>query len=113
MLIEFAKGQPVYFVKPGDKIKFVEERYAYTVQAADERFLICTKPFNLRHTVLYTIVDLQKQIRGTENLIFCAGFETRTLCEEALARLAAGETEVSYRNRIPLKIDDGTEYVRN
>ncbi|WP_148289423.1 hypothetical protein [Fibrella aestuarina] len=30
-----------------------------------DRFLICTKPFNPRRTVLYTIVDLKKGIHGT------------------------------------------------
>lgn len=89
----------------GDRIKFKEEKQRYTIQACDERFLICTKPFNARKTVLYTIADLKKQIRGTENLIFCMGFETRELCQEALERLQKGESEVSYRNRIPLNIE--------
>jgi len=90
---------------PGEKIKFVEEKQRYTIQACDDRFLICTKPMNAKRTVLYTVVDLQEKIRGTEGLVFCVGFETRELCEEALERLASGYTEISYRNRIPLKIE--------
>lgn len=88
----------------GDRIRFAEEAQVYTVRAASERYLICTKPFNPRRTVLYTIVDLAERIRGTENLIFCMGFETDAQCSEALARLSAGETHVSRRNRIPLII---------
>lgn len=48
--------------------------------------------------------DLQQQIRGTENLIFGMGAETQEQCQCMLQRLQAGETEVSYRNRIPLDV---------
>ena len=94
---------PAYPV--GCRIKFAGEKRSYTVQAANGRFLVCTKPFNPKRTVLYTIVDLEEQVRGTEDLIFCMGFETPELCREALARLAAGESEVSHRNRVRLDIE--------
>ena len=87
-------------------IKFKEEKQRYTIQAFNDRFLICTKPFNPRKTVLYTIVDLEKKIRGTEDLIFCMGYETQELCEEALERLVTGESEISHRNRIELNIKE-------
>lgn len=93
-------------MKVGDKIKFVEEKQRYTVQAASDRFLVCTKPMNALRTVLYTIVDFEFGIRGRENLIFCAGFETRDQCEEALQRLESGETAVSTRSHIPLNIEE-------
>jgi hypothetical protein len=98
----------------GNKIKFAEEKQAYTIMAAGSRYLVCTKPFNPRKTVLYTVVDLEQGIRGTENLILGAGAETKEDCGEMLARLegrAPSEvglfesTEVSYRNRIALKIE--------
>lgn len=57
-------------LKIGDKIKFKNEKQRYTVKAKSERFLICTKPFNLRKTCLYSIIDLNRLIRGTNNLIF-------------------------------------------
>lgn len=96
-------------VKVGDFITFAEEKQKYEVQAASERFLVCTKPFNPRRTVLYTIVDLVEDVRGTENLIFGAGFESRKACEEALDRLEGRSesgctSEVSYRNRVPLNV---------
>lgn len=74
------------------------------MRACNSRYAICTKPFNPNKTVLYTIIDFEKDIRGTENLIFCMGFETDELCNEALARLQVGESEVSYRNRVALDI---------
>ena len=40
-------------MKVGDKIKFKEDKRRFTVKAKSERFLICTKPFNLSHRSLY------------------------------------------------------------
>jgi hypothetical protein len=54
---------------------------------------------------LYTIIDFKQQIRGTENLIFCMGFETDEQCEEALQRLVNRESEITRRNRVPLVIE--------
>jgi hypothetical protein len=96
--------------KVGDKIAFVGERMPYTVQARSDRFIVCTKPFNLKHTVIYSIIDLEEQVRGTENLVFGAGFETRKDCEEAVSRLEGKDeelgwaTEVSHRNRVRLDV---------
>ena len=87
------------------KIKFTEEKQKYTVMASNACFLICTKPFNPKKTVLYTIVDRKEKIRGTENLIFGMGAETKKDCDEMLERLIDGESEVSYRNRIKLDIE--------
>lgn len=92
-------------IEDGSKIKFAEQSQCFTVQACNNRYAICTKPFNLRKTVLYTIIDFVENIRGTENLIFSFGFETKKSCEEALERLISGETKVSYRNRIKLNIE--------
>lgn len=90
--------------KVNDKIFFEGEKKPYKIKACDNRFLICTKPYNLGNTVIYTIVDLQQQIRGTENLMFCHGFETKEQCEEALERLQAGKSEISRSNWVKLNI---------
>lgn len=90
---------------PGDKVKFSAERQRYTVRAANERFAVCTKPFNARGTVIYTIIDFAQKIRGTENLVFGMGAETDRQCEEMLQRLATGKTVVSHRNRVALEIE--------
>lgn len=54
------------------------------------------------------MVDLDEQVRGTENLIFGMGAETREQCEDMLARLTGTdpdiETELSARNRVPLRV---------
>lgn len=90
----------------GARVAFAEEKMAYTIQARSERFIICTKPFNARRTVLYTIVDLVDKIRGPDNLLFSNGYETRADCERRLAELLDAETcvDISHRRRIPLKL---------
>jgi hypothetical protein len=93
-----------YKIKEGSKIKFVEEKQKYTVRASNIAFAICTKPMNAKKTVLYTIIDWNKQIRGTENLVFGIGAETDEECQEMLERLTQGESEISFRNRIKLNI---------
>lgn len=92
----------------GDHVAFYEEAQRYQIQARGERYLICTRPFHAGRTVLYTIIDLEDRVRGAENLVLGAGAETRQQCEEMLARLEgrAGDfpTEVSKRNRVPLRV---------
>jgi len=92
-------------IEVGSKIKFVSEKLRYTVQASNERWAVCTKSFNPRKTVLYTIIDFERNVRGTENLIFCFGFEDKKHCEEALERLIEGDSEVSYRHWQELDIE--------
>lgn len=92
-------------IKVGNKIKFTEEVQKYTVIAANDRFAICTKPFNPKKTVIYSIIDIKKQIRGTENLIFGFGAETKEQCEDILERLTTGESKISHRNWTKLNID--------
>jgi hypothetical protein len=111
----------------GSMIKFAEEARPYRVRARSQRFLVCTKPFNLRKTVFYTIVDLKENVRGPENLVFGMGAESDDDCREMIQRLegttppdmevnaaiaslglepvADSPTEVSRRNRIALRIE--------
>lgn len=92
----------------GSKIKFAEEAHRYTIQAASSRYLVCTKPFNVRKTYLYTIVDLLEQIRGTENTLlgFGEGYDREEGASALLSALDSGAVGVSYRNRAPLNIEE-------
>ena len=107
---EELKSAPV-----GSALYFAEEKAPYRIKARSDRYLVCTKPFNLKKTVIYTVVDLEERIRGTENLVFGMGAETTEDCEEMVARLEGkrsplnpaipfDRTEVSHRNRIPLRV---------
>jgi hypothetical protein len=116
-------------VPVGTRIYFVEEKQPYRVKARSKRFLVCTKPFNVRKTVIYTIVDLKEGVRGPENLVFGFGAETDEQCREMVDRLEGREkplteeeiatvrkvmpnfvepelsaTEVSHRHRIDAKV---------
>ncbi len=92
--------------KKGDKIWFAEEKKPYTIRACDDRYLICTKPYNFKpQTVLYTIVDLKEQIRGTDG--YCIGpysYYDQEDCDDYLKELQTNESHISYRNRIELNI---------
>ncbi len=89
----------------GEKVYFHGELQPYTVKACDNRFAICTKPYNPKRTVLYTIVDLKEGIRGTNNLVFnCYDYKKQKEILECLKDLQSGETEITRRNRVPLQI---------
>lgn len=105
---------------PGDRVYFTGERMPYTVQARSERFVVCTKPFAPRRTVLYCIADLVELVRGPENLIFGFGAETPEQCARMVQRLEGSpdafpenagrdpalhfRSEITHRNRVPLDV---------
>lgn len=92
-------------VSVGDKVFVPKEKKPYRVRVRDDRYIICTKPFNPKHTVLYFIVDLKRKMRGPDDRIFCSGYETDEHCAERLKELQDGEIEVSMRRGIPLDIE--------
>ena len=92
-------------VNIGDKVYVPNEKKPYRVRCRNDRYIICTKPCNLYHTVLYFIVDLQDKWRGPDDRVFCSGYETDSDCSERLAELQNGKINVSSRRGIPLDID--------
>lgn len=89
-------------LKKGDYV-FIGEKRPYRVRCRDERFIICTKPFNPKRTVLYFIADLQDGIRGPDDMVFCLGYETDEQCAERLKDLESGRMEVSLRRSVRLE----------
>lgn len=91
----------------GNRIKFAGEKQRYTVRAvsADGRWVICTKPFNARRTVIYTVVDFDSGVRGPDNF-HGLGYETEAEIAAAMARFEAGTAEVSLRYDVYLDIED-------
>lgn len=95
-------------LKEGDKVWFLGEKQGYTVQAASDNgeWAVCTKPFNLKHTVLYSIVNLKLGLRGIDNHFGYMGYETKRKCKVACRLFYYGYLEFSGRNRpIPLHIE--------
>lgn len=90
----------------GDKVKFAAEKMPYTVRAvsSDGRWVICTKPFNPRRTVLYTVIDFDSNLRGPDNY-GSLGYESPEQIADALAMFEAGDAEVSVRHDLRLDIE--------
>ena len=90
----------------GDRVTFAEEKQSYVVKAVSKgaRFAICTKPFNARKTVLYSIVDFEKNIRSADDRIFGGGYETQEQIDENMRDLESGELGLSRRREAPLNI---------
>ena len=87
-------------LKPGDRVYVTGEVRPYRVRCRDERFIICTKPFNPKRTVIYFIIDLKYRLKGPDNMVFCSGYETQEQCEERLRELQTGRIEVSLRRSV-------------
>ena len=92
-------------VSIGDKVYIPNQKNPFIVKARDERYIICTKPFNPKKTVLYFIVDLKDKRRAPDNMLFCNGYETNEQCIDRLHELQNGEIELSWRNGIDLDIE--------
>ena len=92
-------------VKIGDKIYIPKHKRPFTVRARNDRYIICTKPFNAKHTVIYFIIDLKEKRRGPDNMVFCCGYESDEDCRERLIELQSGIIEVSRRRGIDLDIE--------
>lgn len=94
-------------LKVGDKIKFESEKQRYNIIAKSDRFIICTKPFNARKTFLYTIVDLERLVRGAIGLVFGLAwdFDIPEELAECLQELDTEKVEVSHRNCIKLDVN--------
>ena len=116
----------------GDRVKFADDRFIWTVAATSEHFTALTRPAPFRRDAkVYTVIDWDKGFRGPCNLIgqgwgdgtytpeqctlMLADFENM-LREDpaATAARAAGKKswkaswntlEVSYRNRVTVHID--------
>lgn len=88
----------------GSRIWFEGESKPYKVRARSERFIICTKPFNPKKTVLYTVIDLSENVRGPDNIILGLGYETDEQISKRLDELVSGEIEVSHRRRVELDV---------
>lgn len=85
----------------GDSVQFAESKRWWKVRAVSERFVIVTSPFNLRHAVLYSVLDWERGVRGPDDH-YGVGYETDEEIADALRRLNLPELaderiEVSYR----------------
>lgn len=96
-------------LKVGEKVYVNTEKTPYKVIARDERFIICNRPIygkldnDGKHRYWYFICDLERGVRGKDDLIFSVyDYRTKEGCEEALLALQQGKMEVSCRSCVLL-----------
>ena len=91
----------------GSKVQFSESKRWWKVRAVSDNghFVILTSPFNLQKTVIYTIIDNERGVRGPDNMIFSSGYESDNDVAERMRELVAGEIEVSKRPSRYVELD--------
>jgi len=88
-------------LKVGDKIYFKGEKKGYEIKARNMRYLICTKPFNPKRTVTYTILDSEELINSTNNCVFNPyDYTCQKDIDESLVDLENGLCELSSRRQV-------------
>jgi len=88
-------------IKVNDKVYFKSEKASYTVKAFDGRYAICTKPYNFKRTVMYTIVDFKEDIRSTNDLVFnIYDYKVQDDINKCLRDIKSGELKLSKRNSV-------------
>ena len=92
-------------VEVGDKIYVPECKRPFKVRCRDDRFIIATKPFNARKTVIYFIIDLKEKLRGPDNIIFCNWSKYSSRNRIWLFELQSGKISVSLRRSVNLDLD--------
>lgn len=85
----------------GDSVQFAESKRWWKVRAVSDRFVVLTSPFNLQRTVLYSIIDWERGVRGPDDH-YGVGYEAEDQIADALRRLQLPERdpdqiEVSWR----------------
>lgn len=89
----------------GDKVYIDGQKRPYRVRARDDRYIICTKPYNPQRTVLYFIIDLVDKWRAPDDRLFCSGYETDEDCAERLYELQNRIIKLSSRRGVRLDIE--------
>lgn len=79
----------------GDRVRFAPYKRAMTVRAVTTggRFAILTMPFNPQRTVIYTVIDFERKVRGADNY-YGLGYETDEQIADALAAFQATEDDL-------------------
>ena len=95
------------------KIKMNGEVQRYTIQAHDDRYFILTKPMNAMKSYIYCIVDLERKVRSTDNLVFGSfrEYNTKEGAEENLKMLQKGEMELSRRKEKRLEPEEVRQFI--
>jgi len=93
-------------IEVGDKVYFATDKKPFTVKATNEKFTILTKPFNLRKTVFYTIIDWHQGFRNRNNMVFNPyDYSAQEDIDQCLRDLCDPESVVKISHRGKVKLD--------
>jgi hypothetical protein len=96
----------ISWLSVGDIVYFKTDKKPYTVNANNDSFTICTKPFNIKKTCLYTIIDWQQEKRNKNNMVFNPyNYMEQEDIDRCLADLSDSENVVNISSRRPVKLD--------
>lgn len=90
-----------------DRVWFSSNKKSFKVRECNDRFAICTQPYNFKpNTVIYTIIDFDRHVRGLDNLIFTVyDYYSDEDCKQAMEDLMSGEIEVSWKTDKNVSLD--------
>jgi hypothetical protein len=88
----------------GDRVWLGGKKQPWTVRARGPRYVILTKPYNPKRSTLYTVIDLELGIRGTDDYVGSLGYETPEQIDASMALFDSGEAEISTRNNVKLDL---------
>lgn len=71
----------------GDMVAVIGEKNRYTVRCRDERWVVCTKPYNAHRRKKHLIIDLENQMYGPDNHPYGLYYQTDEQCNYALRLL--------------------------
>lgn len=116
-------------LKIRNKVYFEDELLPYKIMAVNDNYMIASRKLNarqdvnlikyrvemgaymsfkeayndLKHSPVYTIVDLNECVRGSDNMIFGQyDYFSEFDCAKAIQALENGEMEISRRSKISL-----------
>jgi hypothetical protein len=87
--------EPERTLAVGDRVRFAPYKRAMTVRAVTTggRFAILTMPFPPKQTVIYTVIDFKRGVRGCDNH-YGLGYETDDQVARALEAFQATEDDL-------------------
>lgn len=88
----------------GVRVWLFGEKRPYTVMAKNKHLVACVKPFTVRKTYIYTILDIKRGYRGTDGFVLGLSWKNRTSCVDSLKVMHKYGGEVSQRNRVALSV---------
>lgn len=94
-------------LEKGQKIWFSDGKKSFRVREANDKFAICTQPYNFKpNTVIYTIIDFEHNIRGLDNMVFgMHDYYSDEDCADAMKDLMSGKMEVSRKHHKHVVLD--------